>query len=151
MLVQNGGPAFRLRKETGVAGTVGSFAFATLTTPALDPATWYLVAATFDTTNGEKVYLFDALTRTLIGSATNANTTPNVGATCNATIGAWTGGGGLAGENNSFLGTIDDFRIYNSALTQAQIAAVPEPSPIALSILAIGSAVLAKRIRRRAI
>jgi hypothetical protein len=124
----------------------GTFNFATTSSVTLDINTWYLAAGVLNSSGGETVYLFDALTRQLIASGTNGNTSPS-DPTANATIGAWTGAGGFAGPQNPFLGSLQDVRLYDSALTQAQIAAVPEPSTEA--ILSFGAVTLATLIRCR--
>ena len=52
------------------------------------------------------------------------------------------------GTTNAFPGLMDDFRIYNHALSASEIGAlVPEPSSVAL--LGLGLSILATRYRRR--
>lgn len=142
---------FRLSGNTLQFGIhrFGSFNFATLDlspTP-LDTSTWYLAAATLSSSGGETVYLFDGITRDLIGSATNPNTLPAENPTSNATIGAWTGAGGFAGPQNSFIGSIDEVQLHNAALTQTEVAAIPEPGSI--SLIAAGGLWIAGRRRIR--
>ena len=52
------------------------------------------------------------------------------------------------GSTNAFPGLMDDFRVYNHALSASEIGAlVPEPSSVAL--LGLGLSILATRYRRR--
>lgn len=137
----SGGPALLLR--LGVSGQAqfgindlisGGFHLASAPIVALDPTKWYLIAGVFNSAaptlnESKKVYLFDVTDplRPLIASAiasssfaSNANPANRE----NGSIGAWINPSGSV-PTNVFLGTIDDVRFYNTALTQAEIAAIP--------------------------
>src|SRR5207237_10718446 len=99
----------------------------------LDPTKWYLAAGVLGGST-ERLYLFDAVTRQLLGSATRTNA-PLL-TTCNATIGAWTGANSFASPQNSFVGTLDDVRLYNVALSKGEIAATPRAAPVGDTLIA---------------
>lgn len=80
---------------------------------------WHFVAFTF-TAGAEDLYLDGNLD----GSSTNSPAV-NSSSSIPLTLGAWTGDGNEYSNSN-----MDDFRVYNNALTQAQIQAlIPEADP----------------------
>jgi hypothetical protein len=103
----------------------------------------HLLGATYDVVTGTKAIWFDGV---LIWSTDYADGSAFAfvsGSGADAFIGATSGGG------EPWTGAIDDFRIYNRALSETEMQAlVPEPGAV-LSLLG-GSSVLLVRRRRRA-
>jgi hypothetical protein len=125
----------------------GEWHQAIINTAPMDSQKWYFVAATLSSTSGMAVYLYDQA-GVFQGSATDGLTQhSNIGV--NATIGAWTqgSGGSYVGPKNPFLGALDDIDMYDTSLTQSQVAALV-PEPAATSLLA--AAFLFWASRRRA-
>lgn len=104
---------------------------------ALTRGTWLHVAATVSSTAGVTFYL----NGTAVGNT--ANTTNMNTGTDAFGIGRAYGGG----EPQWFPGSIDEIRVYDNVLTQAEIAElmIPEPSTAALGLLAGGMIVLRRR------
>lgn len=101
------------------------------------PGSWYHVAAVYD--NGDmKLYLNGQLADTGTFTDDTGTTTPD-GDLC---IGARAYDGIRDGY---FNGSIDDVRIYNNALSQAEVAALV-PEPATLILLGLGAAFLRRRI-----
>jgi len=83
----------------------------------LQPDTWYYLACTYDGT-ALKFYI----------DGTLRNTTPMIGGTIpNSGNDVWLGGNDIWGEY--FDGILDETRIYNQALSQAEIQALMEGTP----------------------
>jgi hypothetical protein len=98
---------------------------------------WHFLALTFVNGGAENLYADG----TLVASGTAG--TPVSGSAIPLTIGAWIGDG-----NNYSTSSIDGFRIYNTALTAAQVQALPEPASFILcGLAAIGLFVAARRRR----
>lgn len=102
----------------------------------------HLLAATYDSATGVKSIWYDGL---LIGTRDYADGSGfifgNSPGSAEAGIGGWNGG------NEPWNGTIDDFQLYDRALSGAEIAAlVPEPG--GTSLLLFGVTFLAGKRRR---
>ncbi len=104
---------------------------------------WHNVAVTF-TSNGVTGTQTLYVDGQVAGTSSVAGTISSNAGTALA-IGAWGGDGN--GFSNSSL---NDFRVYNTVLTQAQIQAIPEPSSVVLFGLGAAGLVLAARRRRKA-
>ena len=107
----------------------------------INPGTWYLVTYSVSSA-GTNIYLNDGTAAT--GGAT-ANYTPGAGvyttgtpalenSSTFATIGNQEGGGNSFAATSQFLGQIDDVRIYNSALTAAQVAQLYALTPAGVTL-----------------
>lgn len=89
--------------------------------PTITINKWYFLAVTYSSTDGTtikapKVYL-DGVLRSTISTTTNTFTTLNTGSTEPFTIGATT-------TTNSFMGKLDDIRVYNRVLTPNEITSL---------------------------
>jgi hypothetical protein len=81
---------------------------------------WHHVAATWDGATGiQKTYIDGSLVDTATGPAGDISGVPG-----NLFVGSWN-----AGSGNKFNGKIDDVRLYNSVLTDAEIAALVGVGP----------------------
>jgi hypothetical protein len=119
----------------------------------LDDGETFMMAMTIDSTGNLSYYLYDlsqggigGLQQTVAGNPLSAFAFTN----------AFLGRSAFPGDNST-NGTIDEFRVYNTALSASQIAAdeaagpnvVVTPEPASLSIAAIGAAALVSRRRRK--
>lgn len=129
--------AYRLRLEVAGGGVYGS--------TNLNDDLWHHVAIVqTGGTLGSVMLYVDGVAETLSynggGAALAINTT--VGVTTPVILGA-----SGHGTNYNFLGTIDDVRVYDAPLSQADIQGVMVPEPGA-GLLALGGALLLRRRRR---
>ena len=109
---------------------------------------WHHMAVVFDATAGTLTVYIDGVdnaTPAAFGSLTGVS--PVVNATGeNFFIGSRRGMAGSDGQY--FVGSLDDIRLYNNALTQSQVVALI-PEPASLSLLALGAAAVVRRSRKR--
>ena len=76
---------------------------------------WYNLTVTFNNA-GAKLYIDGVLDKTVVGNFIIPNTSPGIGANT-TTIGAWLGDG----NGQYFNGNIEEFRVWNKALTATDI------------------------------
>ena len=128
---------FRLRLEVAGGGVYGS--------TDLNDDLWHHVAIvqTGGTLGTVQLYV-DGVAETLFYNGTGATLAINttVGATTPVTLGA-----SGHGTNYNFLGSIDDIRVYDAPLSQADIQALIVPEPGA-GLLALTGGLLLRRRRR---
>ncbi|MBN2211383.1 MAG: PEP-CTERM sorting domain-containing protein [Sedimentisphaerales bacterium] len=88
--------------------------------------TWTHVAITFDRAN-------DVVTTYINGQVDSTTAIPLVGDGALTFTNGLIGGGIMTSHYETFMGSLDDVRIYDEVLTQSQIAAiVPEPATLVL-------------------
>ena len=139
LISQGSGPGFYLGHDpSGIIRASDSW----LSTGVLFPSDgeFHHYALTVDSVAGEsKLYVDGSLSATL-----NAAIIMSAGGTHTRF------GRQYDGHAEYFGGALDDVRIYNHTLTRDEVArlAVPEPTTIALSILAVSVAMLSSRRRR---
>lgn len=105
----------------------------------LDTDTWYHVALTVDASGAAAVYLNGDLEATASGVAVEVGSAPSDIGSSQAFFGSF----------GYFDGKIDDVRVYDGVLSQADVQAlVPEPASIGL--VAVGGVLLLNRKRQRA-
>jgi hypothetical protein len=126
---------------TQVAFGIGSSDTTIFSTSSVNTGNWIHVAATWDTSGTMNLYLNGALEASYgVASAAPRNTFNQF------FIGQDLGGG-------TYTGSLDEIRIYDSALSGGQIsalAAIPEPSTYALlaGVAVLGLAVIRHRVNR---
>ena len=134
--------------QGGLHGDVGNGAGTWLTTNAnlgvgsFTPGTWYLVTYTVSP-SGVTAYLNGGTAEGGLQATTPYSTagTPSLEGTAEyATIGNQASGNSVTsaatgfGTGTQFLGEIDDVRIYNSALSAAQVAALYQLTPAGVTV-----------------
>ena len=105
------------------------------------PNTWHHVAWTNTATGTQTIYVDGAVVGTGPGDNAAGPTAGGMVPTLNVLI-------GTAGNAGSFAGSVDEIKIFNQVLTQAQIqqaAVIPEPS----SLLLLTASGIAFMLRRR--
>lgn len=97
---------------------------------------WVHVAATYDAVAGEAYVYINGVK----GAKATINPTHLVD------IGNYTLGGNMTDQGRYFDGAIDELKIYNHALSQAEVDALLVPEPATMTLLALGiSSVLLRR------
>lgn len=92
--------------------------------------TWTHVAITFDRAN-------DVVTTYINGQVDSTTAIPLVGDGALTFTNGLIGGGIMKTKYETFMGSLDDVRIYDEVLTQSQIAAIV-PEPATLMLLSLG-------------
>ena len=114
-------------------------------TTLTQPNTWHHVAFTNTAAGTQTIYVDGVVRGTGPGDNAGGPTVGQMVQTLNVVI-------GTAGNAGSFSGAVDEVKIYNQVLTQAQIqqaAVIPEPTSIVL-LAASGLALMLRRRRPQA-
>ena len=109
------------------------------TTTSIDDGEWHLMTLTLDKTGNEARFYMD-------GVQDGATTAYSLDATAVGFVMGTRWGSRTLGTD-SLGSTIDDVPIYNTALTAAEVAALPIPEPATMSLLALGGLALLRRRR----
>jgi hypothetical protein len=126
--IQSGEPQMQLMdgEKWADTGDIGQSKFAVKSGTMLDAGTWYHLAFVYDSAGPEQIYVDGVLqvSEDVVTGTLHANVQP-------VRIGAYIWD--PAGYQKYFAGSIDDVRVYNRVLTQAEVETVMSGGPLIIA------------------